>query len=302
MAIGSSKQPLSLLLCLLATDIALSYCSCLGSAEALAGFGTHLVSPSCFNFTPNLQHAGQEPTRETNPELDTALRELESMTGLGSVKRELASMVAVAHGNYHHEQRGERIDDLALNRLFVGNPGTGKTTVAKLYGLVLKALRLLSNGEVVYKVGDWCGLFMRTSKELCPRAPLLLGSQSGMCCVFGGTVALVEMSRWQTASDFVGQYVGESQTKTRAIIEMAQGKVLLIDEAYVRPPPYGPPLALALALTNSSQRVVIGAHYRLRGDAQQAVERMYGFGMVDKNGTVHLAVVCVGDAQVRAGR
>jgi hypothetical protein len=39
----------------------------------------------------------------------------------------------------------------------------------------------------------------------------------------------------QTASDFVGQHVGESQTKTRAIIEMAQGKVLLIDEAYVWP-------------------------------------------------------------------
>ncbi len=132
---------------------------------------------------------GLEPSRESNPELDAALQELEAMTGLAGVKRELASLVAVAKGNYIHELKGERIDDLALNRLFIGNPGTGKTTVAKLYGQVLKALRLLSNGEVVYK----------------------------------------------TASDFTGSVVGESQKKTRAVIELAQGKVLLIDEAYVHP-------------------------------------------------------------------
>jgi SpoVK/Ycf46/Vps4 family AAA+-type ATPase len=130
---------------------------------------------------------GLEPSRESNRVLNDALCELESMTGLAGVKRELASLVAVAKGNYVHELRGERTDDLALNRLFIGNPGTGKTTVAKLYGQVLKALHVLSNGQVVYK----------------------------------------------TASDFTGSVVGESQKRTRAIIELAQGKVLLIDEAYV---------------------------------------------------------------------
>ncbi len=109
------------------------------------------------------------------------------MTGLTSVKKVVHSLVATSLRNYRHEVAGERIDEVALNRLFVGNPGTGKTTIAKLYGRILSALKLLSNGEVVYK----------------------------------------------TASDFVGDVVGESQQKTRAIIEMSQGKVLLIDEAYV---------------------------------------------------------------------
>ena len=36
----------------------------------------------------------------------------------------------------------------------------------------------------------------------------------------------------KTASDFVGQHVGESQTKTGQIIDQAGGKVLVIDEAY----------------------------------------------------------------------
>ena len=130
---------------------------------------------------------GPEPTRETNPKLDAALAELDSMTGLAAVKKQIADLVAIAHGNYLHEIRGERVDDVTLNKLFVGNPGTGKTTVAKLYGAILKELRLLSGGDVVYK----------------------------------------------TAKDFTGEAVGESQQKTRAVVDLAEGKVLVIDEAYV---------------------------------------------------------------------
>ena len=37
---------------------------------------------------------------------------------------------------------------------------------------------------------------------------------------------------FRTASDFVGQYIGESQKKTNAILNSAAGKVLVIDEAY----------------------------------------------------------------------
>jgi hypothetical protein len=36
----------------------------------------------------------------------------------------------------------------------------------------------------------------------------------------------------KTASDFIGQHVGESSTKTSSIISLSKGKVLLIDEAY----------------------------------------------------------------------
>ncbi len=130
---------------------------------------------------------GLEPTRDNIPELDAALHELERLTGLGNVKRAVQQLVDVARANYDKELRGEQVDAIAFNRLFIGNPGTGKTTVAKIYGRILRSLRLLSNGEVLLK----------------------------------------------TPSDFVGAHVGESQSKTRAILDTAQGKIVLLDECYV---------------------------------------------------------------------
>ena len=129
---------------------------------------------------------GKEPTEENIPELASALRDLDAKIGLTKVKGAVRELIDLARNNYRKELNGEKIDHVALNRMFLGNPGTGKTTIASIYGRILKALRLLTKGEVVKK----------------------------------------------TASDFVGDVIGATQNKTRGILEMAQGKVLLIDEAY----------------------------------------------------------------------
>ena len=81
--------------------------------------------------------------------LDALLGELNGLVGLPGVKSDVAQLANYITVQQLRKQKGLRTPEISLHMVFYGNPGTGKTTVARLVASIYRALGVLSKGQLI---------------------------------------------------------------------------------------------------------------------------------------------------------
>lgn len=142
------------------TISAIGTATVLGNAQLVAS-GTHvpdagLVRPALVPGVSSVAPESSKPpavappsTEEPRKSLDELLAELDELIGLESVKTEVRHQTQMLRIQGLRVAAGLKTPDMTRHLVFVGNPGTGKTTVARLVAGIYRAIGVLAKGHLV---------------------------------------------------------------------------------------------------------------------------------------------------------
>ena len=81
--------------------------------------------------------------------IEDVLKEMDSLVGLEDVKEEIATLINFIKIQKERKDAGLKSSSLSYHLVFTGNPGTGKTTVARIISQIYKHLGILENGHLI---------------------------------------------------------------------------------------------------------------------------------------------------------
>ena len=209
-----------------------------GNARTVRNIIADAVDEKALNFDPEKDNESYFTTitqrdfgidRILNPDekLKNTLDDLNNLIGLEEVKQEVEKMILVAKYLVESDDNnGAKFAKLPINMnmVFTGNPGTGKTTVARLYAKLLSEIGILKRGQMIEAsrsdfIGQYMGTTARKTKELCESA-------------YGGVLFVDEAYSLMTSSSGNDSFGQEAITTLITEMENNRDKLVVIFAGY----------------------------------------------------------------------
>ena len=166
---------------------------------------------------------GEKKVDVRAPTVEEVLAELDELVGLEPVKEEVRRLVATVRANKLRQEKGlENNVTMSYNFVFTGNPGTGKTTVARILGKAFRALGVLDRANFVET--DRSGLVAKYEGQTAAKTNKLIDSAAG------GVLFIDEAYQLNQGEN--GQYGSEAVATLLKRMEDARGSMVVIIAGY----------------------------------------------------------------------